>query len=154
MPALLSLNCNPEHSEGPLNNRIMETIIGLLFILLPLIFKLIGKRLEQSGSQDAARKIREIAQALDGEDSPVHDWKYFGQEVLGMGTEDTEAEEEAPVQSAAPVSAPIVPVHETEGKPAVVRKSLLKEDEEKKREKIDLKKMIIYSEIMSPKCNE
>ena len=56
----------------------METIIGLLFILLPVIFMLIGKRFEQSGQQDKARKVREFAQALDGEDSPMHDWEYFG----------------------------------------------------------------------------
>ena len=27
----------------------METIIGLLFVLLPVIFKMIGKKLEQAG---------------------------------------------------------------------------------------------------------
>ena len=56
----------------------MKTLIGLLFILLPVILKLIGKKLEKSGDQDKARKVREFAQALDGEDSPMHDWKYFG----------------------------------------------------------------------------
>ena len=39
----------------------METIIGLLFILLPVIFKLIGKRLEQAGKAESAGKIREIS---------------------------------------------------------------------------------------------
>ena len=63
----------------------METIIGLLFILLPVIFKLIGKRFEQSGQQDKARKVRELAQALDGEDSPMHDWEYFGLLLLDKG---------------------------------------------------------------------
>lgn len=127
----------------------METIIGLLFILLPVIFKLIGKRLESSGNQDKARKVREIAQALDGEDSPMHDWEYFGNEVLG--TDDHEQELELPYQTK-PVPAPIVPHPALEVKPTVSRKPVLVEEEPKRKgEKIDAKKLVIYSEIMKPK---
>ena len=127
----------------------METIIGLLFILLPVIFKLIGKRLEQSGDQDKARKIREFAQALDGEDSPMHDWKYFGKEVLG-GEDDLEKEEILP-QDAAPVPLP-VSQSPAEAEPAFTRKPMLLEEEQpKKGETIDPKKLVIYSEIMKPK---
>ena len=46
----------------------METIIGLLFILLPVIMKLIGKRLEQSGKAESAAKMRKIAQSLGGDE--------------------------------------------------------------------------------------
>ena len=114
----------------------METIIGLLFILLPVIFKLIGKRLESSGNQDKARKVREIAQALDGEESPVHDW---------------EEEPQLPYQTK-PVPAPIVPHPALEVKPTVSRKPVLVEEEPKRKgEKIDAKKLVIYSEIMKPK---
>ena len=35
----------------------METIIGLLFILLPIIFKLIEKRLQNSGNAEQAGKV-------------------------------------------------------------------------------------------------
>ena len=45
----------------------METIIGLLFLLLPVIFKLIGKRLEKSGNLDQAKKMREIYEAFGGD---------------------------------------------------------------------------------------
>ena len=125
----------------------METIIGLLFILLPVIFKLIGKRFEQSGQQDKARKVREFAQALDGEDSPMHDWEYFGKEVLGV--EGEPQEEEILPQTPAPAPAPKPHV---EAEPAFTRKPLLQEEEpQKKGEKIDPKKLVIYSEIMKPK---
>ena len=45
----------------------METIIGLLFLLLPVIFKLIGKRMEQSGNLDQAKKMRDIYEAFGGD---------------------------------------------------------------------------------------
>ena len=51
----------------------METIIGLLFILLPLIFKLIGKKFEQAGQSERAEKMREIAQTLRGGDDDDED---------------------------------------------------------------------------------
>ena len=134
----------------------METIIGLLFILLPVIFKFIGKRLETSGNQDKARKIREIAQALDGEDSPMHDWKYFGKEVLGVGDEEQtcEGNNDAPRQIE-PVLIPDASAPAVEGKPSVTRKPMLvQEDTKQKVEKIDPKKLVIYSEIMKPKFKE
>lgn len=48
------------------------------------------------------------------------------------------------------------PAPEPEAKPQVVRKAVEKPVEEpvKQKEKIDPKKLIIYSEIMNPKCNE
>ena len=131
----------------------METIIGLLFILLPVIFKLIGKRIEQSGDPDRARKVREIAQALDGEDSPMHDWKYFGEEILGVGDEEqfSEVDAEQPQQIGV-VPSPVMAEPVKEGKPAFVRNPMLVEEEQKKKgEKIDPKKLVIYSEIMKPK---
>ena len=48
------------------------------------------------------------------------------------------------------------PAPEPETKPQVVRRTVDKPVEEpvKQKEKIDPKKLIIYSEIMNPKCNE
>lgn len=109
----------------------METIIGLLFILLPVILKLIGKRLETSGNQDKARKVREIAQAL--------------------GADEPEIEEICP-QPALPVTPPPAQEPVMEGRSSVSRKPMLVEEEtQKKGEKIDPKKLVIYSEIMKPK---
>ena len=48
------------------------------------------------------------------------------------------------------------PAPEPEAKPQVVKRTVDKPVEEpvKQKEKIDPKKLIIYSEIMNPKCNE
>lgn len=129
----------------------METIIGLLFILLPIVFKLINRKFEQAGQTDKARQIKEIA------------------EIFGAGESQDELDElDEPViiepvkPEPVEVKAPEVPqVHlwEAEATP-VVRKSdvvrrkkpILEEaDSQKKREKIDPKKLIVYSEIMNRK---
>ena len=124
----------------------METIIGLLFILLPVIFKLIGKKLEQSGKIEASEKMREIVEAMgeDNDESPIVEWL-----------------KEEPVVPKAPVvqQAPRTEVKQKENvKPAVkkpkAKKPILVEEEKKKAEKIDPKKLVIYSEIMKPKFTE
>ena len=130
----------------------METIIGLLFILLPVIFKLIGKRLDKSGSPDTARKVREFAEALDGEESPMHDWKYLGEQIFsnadeGQGRMDNKNLQEQ-IESV-PVSIEYSQTHLE--KPVAKRPILIEEDIERKAEKIDPKKLVIYSEIMKPK---
>lgn len=114
----------------------METIIGLLFVLIPVIMKLIGKKLEDAGKQD----------------TPVPPAESGTFEVAP-------ATPEAPVASAPVVKTPVVntPVEEAPrqfqaAKPK--KKPLLIEEEKKQKEKIDPKKLVIYSEIMSPKYKE
>ena len=113
----------------------METIIGLLVVLLPVIFKLIEKRLE---------KASEASQ-------PVEDWeqeiqRYLQQQQNGLENLQTEkAVEKAPV-----VKTTVEGAHAV--KPKNIKPVLV--EEEKKKEKIDVKKMIVYSEIMKPKYNE
>lgn len=144
----------------------METIIGLLFVLLPLIFKLIGSRLEKSGESGKSGKLlREFGEALDGEDSPMNDWKYLGQELFG----NSEPESASEPASVSPVSKPSAPVVETDREfpvENVVRQvtpssrkttdAIVEEKKAtgKKGEKIDPKKLVIYSEIMKPKYTE
>ena len=130
----------------------METIIGLLFILLPVIFKLIGKRLEQAGKAEGAGKIREISK------------KY-----LDSDSEDTEFEDirqwfngNSELVAQAPVETPVMKTPVEEAVPAfdILKKDkkspiLLEEDSNKeKKEKIDPKKLVVYSEIMKPKYTE
>jgi len=121
----------------------METIIGLLFILLPVIFKLIGKKLEQSGHTGQAETIRKIAESL-GDDAEA-EYDEEGQIV------------HLPEQPSAKPSVqpqPVVPVRvvQEEGKQGIIRKPLLVEEkDEVEKEKIDPKKLVIYSEIMKPK---
>lgn len=130
----------------------METIIGLLFILLPVIFKLIGKKLETAGHQDAAGKLRKLAETLGSEDDSHQD-----------DDPDDELDDKvfiprtapAPIVTAQPEVKPVAKPSVAAAKPSVpVRKQVILNEEPKKRkEKIDPRKLVIYSEIMKPKYN-
>ena len=135
----------------------METIIGLLFILLPFIFKLIGKKLEQAGKSETADKMKEFAQYIGTDDEQQ-------EEVF---TQEEHMTVDPVVEPVIPVVEPIVPVIEpirmtvTENvqrqvppAPKQTRKPILFEEPEKKVEKIDPKKLVVYSEIMKPKYTE
>lgn len=132
----------------------METLLGLLLILLPAIFKLVEKKLKASGKTEAA--------------DHVHEWS----EIFGEKKEEWEDDEDdAPTVPAArqpvfsePVKpAPVISKPEPVRSKAVTPKPLqvkagktsskpmLVEEEPKKKEKIDPKKLVIYSEIMKPK---
>lgn len=142
----------------------METIIGLLFILLPLIFKLIGKKFEQAGQSERAEKMREIAQTLSGGDDDDEDdpWELDDD---GQVTEVRPAAP-APVAPTPVVVRPVQSVQQTVAenvtrqtasrpKPTVkAKRPILEEETKKKGEKIDPKKLVIYSEIMKPKFTE
>ena len=109
----------------------METIIGLLIFLIPIIFKLIGKRLEQ------AAKVQQSAD-MDGTE-PIPSREYMTPRPM---SEDS-------------IETPVQPKKTQQPKKVVPKKRpILMEEEKKPKEKIDVKKMIIYSEIMSPKYKE
>ena len=142
----------------------METIIGLLFILLPVILKLVGKRLEQSGQPEKAKKLQDLLDTVyDGKD----DDKLKDEQDDGL---EVEYDDDGQIVSVHPKMVwkpePIVPVVEKkvepaaqihlwevkEGIPATKKKPMLVEEApKKKREKIDPKKLMVYSEIMKPK---
>ena len=117
----------------------METIIGLLVVLLPVIFKLIGKRLE-----NAAENAAETTQ-------PIEDWeqeirRYLQQQQEGLVEPKPEIVVE-PKPVVKPISEGVQAVKPKKAKPAF-------QEQEKKKAKIDVKKMIVYSEIMKPKYME
>lgn len=131
----------------------METIIGLLFILLPIVFKLINRKFEQAGQTDTARQIKEIAEMFGADESQdeLDEPVIFEPEII-------EPVKPEPVEIKTP-EVPQVHLWEAEATP-VVRKSdvvrrkkpiLEEDDSRKKREKIDPKKLIVYSEIMNRK---
>ena len=112
----------------------METIIGLLVVLLPVIFKLIGKRLEQAGEQPSVLtgNFPEIVQEKE-------------ERVHSVENPAPVVRKKAPKVQPTKVAKPVKPV----------TKVLMAEAAaEKKKEKIDVKKMIVYSEIMKPKYME
>lgn len=132
----------------------METLVGLLFILLPVIFKLIEKKLQDSGNTAQAGKVREIAELFENKEDDSFD----------------EVEPETVFEPVA--SVPVFTMPESEGA-RVEREALEKltasvqkppkttptlKDEPKrnknKKEKIDPKKLVIYSEIMKPKYQD
>ena len=134
----------------------METIIALLFVLLPIIFKLIGKKFEQAGQPQRAEQMREFAELFgsdDDETEVIHD--DDGQVVDVPPVTVTPVQTYArPVVPAAPAVTENV-VRQTTSKKKPVKKPILEEEvQTRKGEKIDPKKLVIYSEIMKPKYTE
>ena len=116
----------------------METIITLLIVLLPVVFKLIGKALENA----AARGVPNAPHRPDA--------------VSDMMTDDsvqTRPEYQSLIRRPADVH-----VEHQEGQSVVARpvepartEQTTTEDKPDKKKKIDPKKLIVYSEIMKPK---
>lgn len=135
----------------------METIIGLLFILLPLIFKLIGRKLEKAGQAEKAGQLKELAEMIGGEDETSATQTWHTDPVFELEPEpepQPEPEQVAPVVVMEPVKH--VPVKQAAVKPSVKvkPKKVALEEKKEKKEKIDPKKLIVYSEIMTPKYSE
>ena len=131
----------------------METIIGLLFILLPVILKLIGKRLEQSGQPEKAKKLQDFLDTISSEEDEVDDEMEVEYDDDGqiISVHPKMIWEPEPVSTPAPEK---TFVFESKPAPAVKKQKkpvLMEETPKKKSEKIDPKKLVIYSEIMKPK---
>ena len=139
-----------------LNTTDMETIIGLLFILLPVILKLVGKRLEQSGQPEKAKKLQDLVDKIDGDEDEDDGFEVEydddGQ-ITSVHPKMSWKPEPTPVIQEKTAPAPQVHLWEVkEGIPVTKKKPMLVEEApKKKREKIDPKKLIVYSEIMKPK---
>ncbi len=120
---------------------IIDIIILILIGVVPAIFKAIGNKLEKAGS-DKAGKFKKIVEAM------TEDEDVFIEEapVVVM----TPAE---PVEMVENVVSQIKTTPRPEHiKPTNRKPIMLIEDEQKKGgEKIDPKKLVIYSEIMKPK---
>ena len=141
----------------------METIIGLLFILLPVILKLVGKRLEQSGQPEKAKKLQDLLDTVyDGkDDDKLKDEQDDGLEVeydddgqiVSVQPKMARKPEPLPFVQEKHVPDPQIHLWDVkEGVAAVKKKPILVEEApKKKREKIDPKKLVVYSEIMKPK---
>ena len=99
----------------------MDSIIGLLCVLLPVVFSLIGKKLEKAGKVDVV--VPPIPEAEPQE------------EVTPSLTKPREQHQSRQQRSR---TASLKNVHSEEEKP-------------RKKDPIDPKKLVIYSEIMKPK---
>jgi hypothetical protein len=133
----------------------MEEIIGLLIVVGTLILKVVGNRLEKSGKKAAPEAVPQEEPEVD------FDFKGWVREALYDAEAEAKAEEpldQAPVvmkPEAEAVRVQPKPVKPKPVKKPVVKKPILEEEiSEKKGEKIDPKKLVIYSEIMKPKFTE
>ena len=108
----------------------METIIGVLVAVCILIFKVIEKKISDSAQpKPAQRKLEELFPILEEEEK-----NHFM-------TEEEFSEEETPsaIKVAEPFKETVAPTIE------------VMEETPKEKEKIDPKKLIVYSEIMNRK---
>ncbi len=143
---------------------IIDIIIAVLFIAIPAIFKAIGNRLEKAGS-DKAGKFKRIAEAMTSDEVNVLDEETVDEDneirdifmnPVGQQpavTFDAMAPEvpESGAVAENPVSQIHVPHRPEHTVPTNRRPMLLEEENEKQGERIDPKKLVIYSEIMKPK---
>ncbi len=145
----------------------MESIIDIIVLILigvvPAVFKAIGNKLEKSGKAEKAAKFKKIAESWDDKDDDDRS------ELYDIDDEPVEpvALDPAPVVVMTP-KAPEIDIMDYIDKPETVVKRqikrlppqttvkrkpmmLIEEEPEKKGEKIDPKKLVVYSEIMKPK---
>ena len=125
----------------------METIVGLLFILLPVIFKLIEKKLQQSGTAAQQETVRRIKDLFEMEENDLTD------EI----EDDVEPELKFEVNPVIEFLEKVEPQVVKPAAPAQKKRTapiLMEEKDNKKNEKIDPKKLVLYSEIMKPKYQE
>lgn len=133
----------------------METLIGIIVAIVILIFKAVGKKMDDAARKAAPRPTQ------------VPDWaEIFEQEysnerpVPQIFKSEPEPEPEPelmpdpePLFRPEPVVAPeVVQTHTPLRKPQTASNIVTEASrEEKKKEKIDPKKLIVYSEIMNRK---
>lgn len=127
----------------------METIIGLLVFLLPVVFKLIGGTLEKAGKQQTADRMKKVAELFDLEEAEI-------------APEPSQEPVQDPVQMPRPEppgpkpSRPEPPVRPqaVSGVLHPAKTAAPVEEKPVRREKIDSKKLVVYSELMRPKYLE
>lgn len=133
----------------------METIVGLLFILLPVIFKLIEKKLQQSGTAAQQETVRQIKDLFEMEENDLTD--EIEDDVEPEIGDYVEPEPKFEVNPVIEFLERVEPQVVKPAAPAQKKRTapiLMEEKDNKKKEKIDPKKLVLYSEIMKPKHQE
>ena len=115
----------------------MDEIIGLLFLVVPVLFSLIGKKLEKADDGKKAQPVRPVA--------PVRPAQEAQRSTLRPQRLKSELQEN--VMKA--------PYHAHADANANANAYAYGEKESHKRsERVDPKKLVIYSEIMKPKFKD
>lgn len=138
----------------------MEELIGILFVVAAIILKVVeAKFKEASKTQTPKVERRQTFPEMDDRTDDVPEWlrDLVREEPVKAEPVEPMPVEEKPVVKTAPVAEPATILFEEARKPmkkAPVRPAktpILKEEEKKTSEKIDPKKLIVYSEIMNRK---
>ena len=109
----------------------MDEIIGLLFLVVPVIFSLIGQKLEKAGKGSAAEPPKPQMENLEQEEAP---------RTVDSTIQPARSNIQARTEQVRVSRTSISPVVEVE--------------KHRKHDPIDPKKLVIYSEIMKPKFKE
>ena len=67
----------------------METILGLLLVLLPLVFKLVEKKLKASGNVETAEKVHEWAEMFGKDEDWEKEQEITLEDMGGSSEEDS-----------------------------------------------------------------
>jgi hypothetical protein len=127
----------------------MDGIITIVIVAAAIIFKVVGKKLGSAGSDEVFPPL------------PVDpDMRNFPDHVGGLQDAEDLVDEELvdevvieEVERALPVK-PVKSVTPAKTVEVKDQTPILEEEQPKQKEKIDKKKLIVYSEIMKPKYME
>ena len=148
---------------GNLNNKNMEELTGILFVVGAIVLKVIEAKFKKAAKQPAPKvQPQEVFPEVTDQTGGLPKWLEDMERELRQSESQMESlgPQPEPVKPAPvevkPEPAPTIsfeealkPMKKAPVKPA--RKPILKEEEKKTREKIDPKKLIVYSEIMNRK---
>lgn len=138
----------------------MEELTGILFVVAAIILKVVEAKFKKASKTQAPKfERRQTFPEMDDRTDDVPEWlrDLVREEPVKAEPVEPMPVEEKPVVKTAPVAEPATILFEEARKPmkkAPVRPAktpILKEEEKKTSEKIDPKKLIVYSEIMNRK---
>jgi hypothetical protein len=125
----------------------MDEIIGLLFLILPAIFGVVGKKLENAGEGEAPVELPELdAEELEVEEAPRSVVRTPQPEPEFTPGYESQPQAEFKPRTEVRVKA--------KARKTIFKAPVLEEEKPRKKDPIDPKKLVVYSEIMKPKFLE
>ena len=120
----------------------MEELTGILFVVAAIILKVVEAKFKKASKQPAPKvQPQEVFPEVTDQTGGLPKWLEDMERELRQVEPQPEPVKPAPLE--------VKPMKKVPVKPD--RKPILKEEEKKTREKIDPKKLIVYSEIMNRK---
>ena len=144
----------------------MEELTGILFVVIAIVLKVIEAKTKKAARQQEPKEehyevFPEVPQQSAEEELPAWVREMVQPEPVVPAPVEVKPAEDAPVQWTSTITyeeamkpmkkAPLKSVKPAKPVSAKVKKPILQEEKKKTREKIDPKKLIVYSEIMNRK---